>query len=505
MNRLLENKDLRWLLLAALILIGAGIGLRFPGHVDEERFIGIALEMLQNGTWLIPHRAGELYGEKPPLFFWTLASLIWLTGSPKFALLFPGLLSSVVSTLLIYDLTGRLYDRQRALIAGGLFLLTMQTHAVLRNGQIDALLCLWMSIGFYGFARHLLVERSWGWYYAACVACGLGVITKGVGFFPAMLLIPYVYALKIGASGVVRHPASAGKWLLGMALIGLTAAIWIGPVLWVAGVHGDAESHAYLYSIFYRQTAERFTNAWHHVEPFWFYALNVIPKYWLPAVLLLPWLAVAWFRRWREKDGRIIVLLGWMLLVVVLFSLGSGKRKLYIYPAVIAWAMVVAAVLPGLLEQWKGRWLVRHGRTLVVVWAGLLFAFGGFEIWKSRYSGSDRMMQQVASTVGTQQEIGLGGWLEGVWIYSRNPLRHFGKNNAKANANLLAWLNEDGSRWGLAGGDFARECFDMARAIDVTQPGEDAWFLVNAGMSNGRCEAIAAQTSYAVAWKKSWF
>ena len=158
MNRLLEDKDRLWLLFAALILIGAGIGLRFPGHVDEERFIGIALEMLQNGTWLIPHRAGEIYGEKPPLFFWTLAGVAWLTGSAKFALLFPGLLSGVVATLLIHDLTRRLYDSQRALIAGGLFLLTMQTHAVLRNGQIDALLCLWMSIGFYGFARHLLVE-----------------------------------------------------------------------------------------------------------------------------------------------------------------------------------------------------------------------------------------------------------------------------------------------------------------------------------------------------------
>ncbi len=44
----------------ALLLIGAGLGLRQAQNVDEERFLGVALEMLDNGSWLIPHRAGEI-------------------------------------------------------------------------------------------------------------------------------------------------------------------------------------------------------------------------------------------------------------------------------------------------------------------------------------------------------------------------------------------------------------------------------------------------------------
>jgi hypothetical protein len=37
-----------------VLLVGAGIGWRQPMNVDEERFLGVALEMLQSGNWFIP-------------------------------------------------------------------------------------------------------------------------------------------------------------------------------------------------------------------------------------------------------------------------------------------------------------------------------------------------------------------------------------------------------------------------------------------------------------------
>ena len=61
------------LIALAVLLVGAGIGWRQPMNVDEERFLGVALEMLQSGDWFIPHRAAEIYGDKPPLFMWTVA------------------------------------------------------------------------------------------------------------------------------------------------------------------------------------------------------------------------------------------------------------------------------------------------------------------------------------------------------------------------------------------------------------------------------------------------
>ena len=95
--------------LACLGMAGAGIGLREPSNVDEERFLGVALEMLQNGSWLIPHRAAEIYGDKPPIFMWTVAFFTWLIGKPNIALYIPGLFSAVTVTAMVYDLGRRLW------------------------------------------------------------------------------------------------------------------------------------------------------------------------------------------------------------------------------------------------------------------------------------------------------------------------------------------------------------------------------------------------------------
>jgi 4-amino-4-deoxy-L-arabinose transferase-like glycosyltransferase len=203
------------LVVLALLLVGAGFGIRQPFNVDEERFLGVSLEMLHSGSWLIPHRAGEIYGDKPPLFMWAVAFFIWLTGSPGQALYIPGLLSAATTTAVLYDLGRRLWCQRVGRIAALLFLATYQTYSVLRVGQIDSFLCLWIAVGFYGMARHLLLGPAWGWFYLACLAMGLGIISKGVGFLPALMLLPYGYAVRKGWRGVAIIPGQGrrGLWV----------------------------------------------------------------------------------------------------------------------------------------------------------------------------------------------------------------------------------------------------------------------------------------------------
>lgn len=59
-----------WLMLVALIVLGAGIGLRDPWPSDEPRFTLAAKQMVESGDWLFPHRGSELYSDKPPMLMW---------------------------------------------------------------------------------------------------------------------------------------------------------------------------------------------------------------------------------------------------------------------------------------------------------------------------------------------------------------------------------------------------------------------------------------------------
>jgi hypothetical protein len=69
-----ERRELWWLFAFALLLLGAGYGLRDPWPADEPRFVLVAKQMLEGGDWLFPHRGIELYPDKPPLYFWLLAA-----------------------------------------------------------------------------------------------------------------------------------------------------------------------------------------------------------------------------------------------------------------------------------------------------------------------------------------------------------------------------------------------------------------------------------------------
>src|SRR3546814_11834801 len=65
-TRTFREAWLFWIL--ALLVLGAGLGLRDPWPADEPRFALVAKHMVDSGAWLFPHIGSELYADTPPLF-----------------------------------------------------------------------------------------------------------------------------------------------------------------------------------------------------------------------------------------------------------------------------------------------------------------------------------------------------------------------------------------------------------------------------------------------------
>ncbi|HCS45412.1 MAG TPA: dolichyl-phosphate-mannose--protein mannosyltransferase [Pseudomonas sp.] len=491
------------LMLLALLLVGAGLGLRQPQNVDEERFLGVALEMLHNGSWLIPHRAAEIYGDKPPIFMWTVAFFTWITGMPGIALYIPGLLSATSVTAMVYDLGRRLWNQRAGRTAALLYLATYQTYSILRTGQIDSFLILFTSLGMYGLARHLLLGPAWRWFYAGCAAMGIGVITKGVGFVPALMLIPYAYAVRKGWPGVVAMPGEARKWLLGFLLVLGAIAIWLLPLAVSIMLNGAADEIAYAREILLRQTAGRYAAAWDHREPFWYFFVNVIPQYWLPLVLALPWLVPAWRRQLRKRDGRVLVLLGWVVLVVLFFCLSSGKRKLYIYPALPGLVLVAAPLIPWLFKRWFSQrprgW--RMFQVLAVTWFTLWFARGFIEPVKDGANPHEALMAQAAAmTQGA--DLVLVNWREGHWLFARQPIVHFGMKGSTVE-QAAQWLREHRQAYALVPDELLSQCFNPQAARELGETSRAQWSIVGADADNGHCRPGPPATIYRFTWDRA--
>ena len=349
----IRARDLLWLALALVIIIGTGLGMRDPWPADEPRFAALARDMVLSHEWLFPRVGGDLYQDKPPLYFWMLAICYTLFGSVKASFLIPSFLAAGGTLFLIYDFGRRSVNREAGLAAALISVCTLQFVMVMRGAQIDATLCFLTTFSLYALLRHLLLGPAWGWYFIGGFAAGLGVFTKGVGFLPVLLLIPFftLRAFKWKGLAAVDAGTAGWRWWLAPLAMLLAISLWFVPMLLTVAASGSAEYAAYRDEILFKQTVGRYAAAWHHVKGWYYFIVEVIPALWLPWSLLLIWLAPRFKAAWHERDARVWLPLLWVFIVLVFFSLSPGKRGIYILPALPALALAALPFLESLLTR----------------------------------------------------------------------------------------------------------------------------------------------------------
>lgn len=366
-------RDVLVLSLVGLALIGAGLGLRDPWPADEPRFASLARDMVASGDWLFPHVGGDLYHDKPPLYFWLLAVAYEAFGGFRGWFLLPSLLAGLGTLVLVYDFIRRVAGREAGLLAGLTLVSTLQFLLAMRGAQIDGTLCFLATFSLVALLRHLLLGPAWGWYAAGGFAAGLGVITKGVGFLPILVLLPYV-AMRLGGwTGLSRIEGGGARWALApLALLG-AICVWFLPMVLAVAASGTPDLVAYRDGILFQQTITRYAQAWHHGEPWHYFFTAVIPGLWLPWSLLLFWLVPRWVDAWPRRDARTWLPLAWVAIVLLFFSFSSGKRGIYVLPALPALAISAAPFLPALFARASIR---RASLALagLLVLAGIAFA-----------------------------------------------------------------------------------------------------------------------------------
>ena len=489
---------IRFMLLLAFAALSlcAGLGLRDPSPPDEPRFVLAARDMVESGQWLFPHRGSEFYAEKPPVFMWMQAAAYEAVGNWRIAFLLPSLLAALLTLWLTHDLAARLWNRRTGRYAALALFVCLQFGLQAKRGQIDMVLVAMTTLSLYGLLRHLLCGPHWPLAWLGFFAAGLGTVTKGVGFLPVLVLLPWVALLWRDRKTLSAIPPAhdAWRWLLGALSFVAGAGVWVAPMLWAVYNSSDPAFHAYASEILFKQTGKRYAGAWHHVQPFWYYA-QVIVTLWLPGALLLPWLAPAWWRRLRRGDRRFWMLLGWSALVLLFFSASPGKREVYIFPMLPALCVAAAPLLQGLMRrvgvqrtllgyllvlslamcvmalggllgmsEWAHRlarqrdideatlrvflgWLLAFGVTsmAVILWArlrhvgvalvlitGLLWMVYGFGLAPTLDADSSarKLMQRVAQRIGPQAQLGMLAWREQNLLQSDRPTVDFGFKNS---------------------------------------------------------------------------
>lgn len=536
-----ERRDLLYLLLFTALLVGAGLGLRDPWPADEPRFALVARDMVESGQWLFPRVGGDLYADKPPFYFWVIASFYLITGSLRVAFLLPALLAALGAVALVHDMARRLFGRQAALLAAGTLAASVQFVTVMRGAQIDPFLCLLTTFSLYALLRHLLLGPDWRWYFAGAFVAGLGVITKGVGFLPMLVLLPFTL---LRARGFNELPVIRGGWrwpVLGLGGLLLGICVWFLPMVLTVAASNDPALQAYRDEILFQQTVTRYSAAWHHVEPWYYFLLNVIPGLWLPLSVLLIWLVPHWRQAWRERNARVWLPLGWLLVVLLFFSLSSGKRGVYLFPGLPALALAAAPFLPALYAKRAVRvagvllalllvaaalalalgwqldindlrataagygvvhpwplyllaaaatlmWAACSWRAPLLTWpvtlltCALVWAFALMPQFNGARSGRD--FTASVFRIAGQHPLGMVGWKEQFLLYVPRKITHFGhtrwQEGAQEYYDAARWLNETPDARLLLRAEAAGQCFSASPSQPAGRSAGSEWLLIAA-------------------------
>lgn len=366
----------RWILLAAasvlLLLRLGGIDLWAP---DEPRYGQVAEELRSfahgpEGLVLL-HLNGKPYGQKPPLYFWMAAA----AGAPQgrvteWAARIPSALAGLACVAVVAGLGRRMFGAPAALLGAALLLTEYQFAYLARRAQLDIVLTLFETLAlaaFWNFDR----QREGGRGSLAVMhgAMGLAVLTKGpVGLLVPLLVITSFLAWERRLRTLARAcPPWAFALSIGPGLVWVAAALSLAP----AG-YFDREIVTNLYGRFFEGTS--------HARPFYYYLVN-FPIDCLPWTLLWPVVFLVGRRHAVASAGDPArasawrFLLAWIGAMLLFFSLSSGKRGLYLVPALPAVTLLCADAVLDAVRRQGG---IPHvaTRTLAAL-AGLAAAVGG--------------------------------------------------------------------------------------------------------------------------------
>ena len=284
----------------------------------------------------------------------------------------PSLASALGTLALTYDLGRRLWNHRAGLYAAVALLFVFQFTYQMKRAQIDPLITFWITLANWGLLVHCLRGPNWRAYTLGCLAAGLGVITKGVGILAFLMLLPYAWTCWRTPAAVARPGWRDPRWLLGIPAFVLPILAWGVPMLLVAHWRGDAEYHAYVHDLLFHQTVGRATGTWSHPQPAWYFVAIILFN-WFPLSLLYFGAVPRWWRALREGEPRILLPLAWSLLIIVFFSVQTGKRDVYIMPVT---PMVALALAPYIGDMLRTRWL-RWSAFGIALCGGLLVAAVG--------------------------------------------------------------------------------------------------------------------------------
>ncbi len=339
--------------LSLLTLYLGGVGDHDLWTPDEPRVAAVG-KSATLGAWVAPTLNGTPFLEQPPLHAWCVGLFYRVFGAtpehgPRLLSGLFGIGGLVLTGLLTRRLVGPDRGASAALCSVLCLGVTFEYWATAHRLVVDGALAFFTTGATYSFLLAMEARRAvarWLLTTAGVAGASLAFLTKGAVGLAVPALFCAVTMVRSAPHRRILVPAICA----GPVVFALVA----GPWLWL--IHEELGTEAFR-TLFVDNTAGRIFDASEdrsHVRPLYYYIIY-FPLHSLPTALALPGALLA---RWRSGDrlserGRLTydVSLLWLGAGLLMLSLASTKRAVYLVPLLPAAAVACGLWVDGLMRD----------------------------------------------------------------------------------------------------------------------------------------------------------
>jgi outer membrane protein assembly factor BamB len=325
-------------ILAFSLLFFINLGSEPLWVADEQTYSQWAFHMFKDGDYLTPWAFGDLlmWIGKPPLFMWLMSLAYQVFGATNFAARLWSAVFGTLSLVLIFQLGKKLYNLHVGFISA-LVLGTFTTFYVFaRHAMLDVSFVFFILVSLYFVLLSEKTESSNRYVALGGLFFGLAFMVKQFGAFLIPLIVFAYFTVARRDIRLLFTKRFALFWLVGVII----AAPWMiymtlcfGPDFW----------HSFfVFSGIMRAS----TPIEGHVGGYLFYLNYLISNENLFWVTLLPFSAgLCAFNGVIKRSNADTLILVWMTVVLLLFTLIQTKLEWYILPAFPAFAIAISSFL----------------------------------------------------------------------------------------------------------------------------------------------------------------
>ena len=376
----------QWLLITILALAVTPYFIRLGASSlwdsNEAFYAETPREMIEAGDYVNPTFNYRVRLNKPPLSYWLVVPFYKLFGISETSERLPIVLAAMIMIATSFGLGRLLFSVDAGLLAAIGLATSPRFLMFSRRIMIDVYLAMFMALALLLFALAKRRPERRRFYLVLMYACvGLGIITKG----PVAVLLP---AVALGIYLLITRQLSEVRRLmlpLGLLIVALIVLPWYLAVYFQNG-------WSYIEAFLIKDNLSRYT------EPVWgprrgilFYLPVVIGDFFPWSLFLLPLFWKALRRLWnfnrhtndentidRHRLEPYVLLLIWMAVIVIFYSLSKSKEDLYVLPIYPAAAALVGSSLSGWFTNkefhWKSalRWTAMSLGIIMIVAAAII-------------------------------------------------------------------------------------------------------------------------------------